>query len=290
MGVVAGRAEDRALVWYSDDLGHSWTEVDDGSFETGYGGMMDVAWTGDGFIGVGNGFWFSPDGASWTLMIDEEPPVLVRSLARGDDRWVAVGDGRGASAASIWESADGRRWDLAYTDSGVGEDPIAGALAVAPSRSGFVAVGFAGSVRWDRVPAAWRSEKGTPWQPLPSIPWDETTRWLYEPLEDLARVGDWLFAVGNSWDRAGTGRPFLLASNDDGATWTRVSIDSEVFSPEFSAAGLVSPSDFPRSDGGFAGLAAIELMPFPADSTEPSIVLVGSDGTNAAIWVGTPPG
>jgi len=288
MGQVPPDPPDRALVWYSDDLGRTWNLVEEETFATGRGGMMDVAWTGDGFIGVGNGFWFSPDGLSWTLTDDEEPPVLVRSLAEWDARWIAVGDGRDSSAAAMWRSEDGRSWELMHSDSGTGPgtESITGALAVAAGRDGLVAVGFDGPDRWDRTPAAWRSENGLSWHTVPPIPWDETARWMYKPMEDLAEFEGWLIAVGNSWDRFGRGRPFMLASADDGISWINVPLDPDVFDLELSASSLASPVDVRRSNGGGAGFAGIEVMHFPAGGLE-RIVVVGSNGTDAAIWVGT---
>jgi len=288
MGLMGQVPPDRALVWYSDDLGRTWNLVEEETFATGHGGMMDVAWTGDGFIGVGNGFWFSPDGLSWTLTDDEEPPVLVRSLAEWDAWWIAVGDGRDSSAAAMWRSEDGRSWELMHSDSGTGPgtESMAGALAVAAGRDGLVAVGFDRPERWDRTPAAWRSENGLSWHMVPHIPWDVTALWMYKPMEDLVEFDGWVIAVGNSWSRYGRGRPFMLASADDGISWIKVPLDPDVFDLELGASSLASPVDVRRSNGGGAGFAGIEVMHFPAGGLE-RIVVFGSNGTDAAIWVGT---
>jgi len=109
---------------------------------------------------------------------------------------------------------------------------------------------------------------------------------MYKPMEDLAEFEGWLIAVGNSWDRFGKGRPFMLASADDGISWIKVPLDPDVFDLELGASSLASPVDVRRSNGGGAGFAGIEVMHFPAGGLE-RIVVVGSNGTDAAIWVGT---
>jgi hypothetical protein len=290
MGMLRQSEPDSALVWYSDDLGSTWIEVEEGTLATGDGGMMDLAWTGDGFIGVGNGFWFSPDGEAWTLTADEEPPVLVRSLVGWETGWVAVGDARDGSSAAMWWSEDGQSWELMDTQRGTGSDDeaIAGALSVAAGQDGLVAVGFdgpGGPYRL-RAPAAWRSETGSSWEMVPPIPWRDTTMVLYEPLEDVAWLDGWMFAVGNSWDQHARGRCFMLASPDDGQSWVQVPLDPNLFALEFSAASAVSPIHLVRSSGSGAGFAGIEVMQIPSGGGELGLAVVGSNGTRAAIWVG----
>jgi hypothetical protein len=261
-------APESALVWYSDDLGRTWIPVDEASLPAGCRGMMDVAWSGDGFIGVGYGFWHSPDGVAWTQAASASASgggVEVHSLTRWQSTWIAVGR-VGTFDAAIWTSGDGRSWDLVFEDAG---DALSVARDVTPGPSGPVVVGWTeSSTRLQEIPAVWRSADGSSWLAVPPNPeWGIATMWD-EPMDHVVAFGDWLIAAGNFWERWGSSRVSLRASPDGGTTWIDVPLDDAAFSF--------------RDDG----FGAFEVMRFPPGG-EPRLVLAGAHSTDAAIWVGT---
>jgi hypothetical protein len=279
----------RPLVWYSDDLGRTWTEVEDPSFATRPcrewdgnqcfpSGMMDVAWTGEGFVAVGDGFWFSPDGISWELTTDLEYRLVATSLSRWGSRWIAVGRGpritmpghevmpgsaaeqrRIQDSAAVWISDDARSWELVFVDDtnwGFAADVVVGSdgpVAVGWTWAGYGAV---------LLPAAWRSGDGTAWEAV--FPTEEqrasVPRWQGS-MDHVARIGEWLIATDEA-------RPNVWASPDGGTSWIDIPV-------------------------GFAGfdlhqdrILAIEVLPFGSGG-EPMLIATGFHLTDAAVWVGT---
>jgi hypothetical protein len=283
-----------ALVWYSDDLGRTWTAVEDESFVTRecwsgnanmclLGGMTDVAWTGEGFVAVGDGFWFSPDGIIWERTAELEPPQVAASVTRFGSRWIAVGRGPqllmpdqesmpdrwddAFDSAAVWISDDARSWELVFVDDsnwGFAADVVAGP-------DGPVAVGWT----WDgakSLPAAWRSDDGTSWEAVFPTEQQKTSfpSWGMHWAE-VARLGQWLIATN---DQPGDIRGDYETRQD---MWV---------SPD----GGISWIDIPLGFAGFEHhedrILGVGVLPFPS-SGEPTLLLTGFHLTDAAIWVGT---
>ena len=283
----------RAVVWYSDDLGRTWTAVEDESFVTrkcwsgnrdmcSLGGMTDVAWTGEGFVAVGDGFWFSPDGITWERTAELEPPQAAASVTRFGSRWIAVGRGprlsmpdqesmpdpwdQSLNSAAVWISDDARSWELIFVDDsnwGFAADVVAGP-------DGPLAVGWT----WDgvkKLPAAWRSDGGTSWEAV--FP-TEQQKASFPPWgghwAEVGRLGKWLFATNDlPSDIRGDleTRPDMWASPDGGISWIDIPL------------GFVLELHQDR-------ILGLGVLPFPSGG-EPKLLLTGYHLTDAAVWVGT---
>ncbi len=247
---------DRAMVWISDDLGRVWSLVEADALTVDSGRMLDIVWTGSGFIGIGSEFWFSPDGSTWEIATDLSQSMLVSRVIPWNTGWVAVGETVGGfeweeSGIGIWASDDGRSWDLVLAE------PDSRAIDVAAGPEGLLAAG---------PMYVWRSPDGHSWE---RVLW-ETDASIYDrDMENLALIGDWVIASGNGSTRTGQWKAFMLASADGGTTWVDVSIGDDLFEAD-------------RDE-----FSALEVMQFPGDASGERLVLAGSHRGNAAIWVGT---
>lgn len=125
-----------AAVWVSAD-GEHWDAIDDPSF-SGVNGdqtdnlgkfdrfqsMRDVTAGPLGVLAVGNdeasgSVWLSPDGQSWTQVVDERWADKIwplNAVVAGGPGWVAVGDDRDGNGW-VWVSADGLEWTLIDDES-----------------------------------------------------------------------------------------------------------------------------------------------------------------------------
>jgi hypothetical protein len=289
--------DSQPLVWYSDDLGRTWTEVEDESFvnrpcrewdvnQCFPGGMMDVAWTGEGFVGVGDGFWFSPDGITWDLTTELEYHLVATSLSQWGTRWIAVGRGprismpglevmpgseegrRDQDSAAVWISDDARSWELVFVDDsnwGFAADVVAGP-------DGAVVVGWTWSGHWDvRLPAAWHSPDGTTWEAVFPTEQELASALSWMGLMDhVIRMDGWLIAADEAY-REGShpqrgAPPNMWASPDGGVTWIEITLGIAGF------------------DLGEDRILAVEVLPFGGEF---KLFVTGFHLTDAAIWVGT---
>ena len=182
-----------------------WTRVDDALPD---GLRIHDAAVGDqgyalvGSTDDGNGIWFSPDGITWTGVLDapgDDAPFRTIDYGRG----VFVADG-GASP-HVWYSKDGLTWspaDITPADDG----PQASWWNIQMTHAGRF---FA----WVNQPGLiWTSGDGRSWSPLP----DES------PFTRPSTEIDWLadgptgFMFGGFLEH----RPEVWVSSD-GITWTR---------------------------------------------------------------------
>jgi hypothetical protein len=152
-----------------------------------------AAWSAHGVVAVGDGAWFSPDGASWRRVLD--PDELGGRLGGQEGQLDAVTPfGRGFVAAgqavdpasnqavaAVWTSPDGTSWtrthdpDLEPATPAIPEGdttPVRGSIhSIAHGATGLVAVGgvFAGTfvngtlVGPPSEPAVWTSPDGKSW-------------------------------------------------------------------------------------------------------------------------------
>jgi hypothetical protein len=137
----------KVAIWISPD-GTTWNRVehDDAVF----GGSSDDEWFnayavasgGAGYVAVGEidsserhtgAVWFSPDGHTWELVIDQPAftgPVTLDDVVAIEAGYVAVGDDLKDGTPLIWFSSDGRIWsqletdDLPAVEGAVGLDKI----------------------------------------------------------------------------------------------------------------------------------------------------------------------
>ena len=208
-----------AVVWFSED-GTTWARVPHD--EKVFGGrgrqeMFDIAASDDRLVIIGFdeegpcctdaganhdiAVWTSTDGLAWTQ--DTFGGGEMLAVAGTSEGFVGVGH-RG-----MWTSPDGLQWER--------EDPgdlrYATLLGVAPTPSGFVAVGL-DSPHGER-PGAWTSSDGTDWTPAEiaaSLSDDEF--WM---PQDVALADSGLAqVVGPS--RYGDGTSTILVS-EDGRSW-----------------------------------------------------------------------
>jgi hypothetical protein len=123
----------KVAIWISPD-GTTWNRVehDDAVF----GGSSDDEWFnvyavasgGAGYVAVGEidsserhtgAVWFSPDGHTWELVIDQPAlagPVTLDDVVAIEAGYVAVGDDLKDGTPLIWFSPDGRIWSQLATD------------------------------------------------------------------------------------------------------------------------------------------------------------------------------
>ncbi len=291
-------------VWTSED-GITWSRVLHD--ESAFGGeeqvnvfMKDVTAFGSGLVAVGLEWrdsqadavaWTSPDGIIWERV---PPNETVFGGPHDQAMWAVVPAGPGLVAvgqggnifnagpdqpAAVWVSTDGRDWsrvpDQAALLSGFsqqgGEGPagFTGDWArmddVAIGGSGVVAVGRVGrcEVQCDEDGAAWTSTDGITWQrslveTVDGVRIDDM--WAVATLDDV-QVG-----VGNGSDSNGEFGPAVAwTSNDGGDTWSRV----------------------PHSGTTFGKISEGPNLMFAAVEFGPDLIVVGSWGSNAAVWIAT---
>jgi hypothetical protein len=194
---LAGGSDDGPVLWYSDDLGRTWTS---GSGEVPAAWEADaapptigqVAGTSDRLVAAGVRrqtretvaavVWTSDDqGASWSVVTDGPFPAPGASLAWTGERFVAVRDNVGSRGRwsgddpplEVWSSSDGTAWQPVALP---GE--LAGRVAVAR------VVGFGGRAAVLVAEASVASSKS----------------------EDHDRSGEiWLLDAEGTWTRASIG-------------------------------------------------------------------------------------
>lgn len=177
------RGRSRGAIWWTDD-GAAWTEAT-GSF----GDVFFSAIAGDpsvGIIAVGghgevNRAWWSADGETWEELERDLPvasaDAIWADLGWADGQWVGAGlIGRsvdGPSAAVAWRSSDGRPWSCTVLDAG--GRAVSAAHRLYRTAGGWLAAGIvADGCGWGAScgadSAAWISEDGVTWAPVPAGP------------------------------------------------------------------------------------------------------------------------
>ncbi|HET7728003.1 MAG TPA: zf-HC2 domain-containing protein [Candidatus Limnocylindrales bacterium] len=194
--------------------------------------------------------WMSRDERTWQLVDDPDlGRGRIEAIAASGGRIVAVGasvDPDGLPAGRIWESADGRSWDMVAVPA---MRSIA-AVAVTPSL-----VVVAGVPRSFRDAPLWLSIDGGAWQA-----WDPGTM-SRATVTGLAVGGPGFVAVGYD-DRGGR-----AWTSSDGRTWTSAEPAG------FERGRLVAVAATP------AGLVAVGWTTDDAERTTPT-AWISSDGSS----------
>ena len=116
-------------------------------------GFLAVGWAGS--QGTGAAVWTSPDGLTWTRVLDS--PGLVRaqmqSVVKLDGGFVAVG--WGSTGATAWTSQDGTTWKKAPT-----ADSISDVEMVSLALGGKVVVAVGPPTPSGNATAIWTSPLG----------------------------------------------------------------------------------------------------------------------------------
>jgi hypothetical protein len=185
---AAGPPPASAAIWVSED-GAVWQRIDDSMLFAGKDNrfdsvVRDIAAGPLGFVAVGShGFdaavWISPDGLSWTRVVDDDLGSggssdglqSIGGVTAGGPGWVAVGDGD--FDALVWVSSDGLEWTLITDEDLLGGDMVhADLYDVTLSGPRLVAVGSIGLTEGTgdtaQQAAIWTSEDGLDWQRLPN--------------------------------------------------------------------------------------------------------------------------
>lgn len=301
-------------LWVSVD-GAAWTELPLDEEVFGDGGPRSVIAAGPGLVAVGDGVWTSGDGISWSRVPDEEgvfQDAEILSVAVGGPGLVAVGvvGGGEFDHGAVWTSVDGTAWSRVPHDDDAfgGRSPGVDITMsqVAAGGPGLVAVGMDWS-RSDADAAAWTSEDGLTWARVP----DDGEVFGgsgHQAINSVIAAGPGLIAVGT--ERAASQQAAVWTSVD-GLTWSRVDRDESgsldggqmnsvvVADPGLVAVGWLGWVGGPDSEAvvwtstdgvtwnrASDGDSAIGsgLMSHLINTGQ-GLVAVGTDGTNAAVWV-----
>ena len=142
-----GIDDNRPAAWTSTD-GRTWIRAD--TPDDRAGGINRVVTTDNGFVGAGwlrgqdrnrhfqTAMWFSPDGASWTLVHDEGTDSSVSSIAIGGPGLLIAGSDDATNPdrpqAALWISSDGLTWSqVSGADAGLGDGFVSQIVAVGES-------------------------------------------------------------------------------------------------------------------------------------------------------------
>jgi hypothetical protein len=247
------------LAWQAASTPYAETQIS--SLAYGSGGLVAV--------GVYQGrmtSWHSSDGLSWLQAPDAasmnapgENVFELGAVAAVGGGWIAVG-GEYAPCegefcyplrAVVWTSSDGWTWTQAPATPALANAIM---LAIAPSKSGYVGVGWAGS-----NVAIWTSPDALTWTAVPDDP-------MFHPApgaDPYAGAGAWsvalgygvFVAVGMTYTMADT--PTAMAWwSEDGKTWSTATVDHALGGAMFRVAAVptgflgVGPTDEGSCPGG----------------------------------------
>jgi hypothetical protein len=275
-GTVPTAAGALAAVWTSADHGDTWQAADPGdpAFSVrDVTQIFDVTAGGPGLVAVGLSYtdeidaqaWFSADGRTWQRA--SEPAAWsgpgdqalghVCPLPGGGVLALGASVVRGQSTAWAWSSQDGRSWERVAAEAARPlAAPGAGFLAGCSSSPAgtLVGGGVAGSGGFDG--ALWRTVDGRTWTALgsPGTFASPDTDSVVATAADGPRIVVSALNGGNL---------VLYGSADGGSTWARRPATA------FEGFGDQVGTDLAIVGG--------------------SVVVVGRDGSAAAVWVGPGP-
>ena len=268
--VAVGGDGGDAVVWTSVD-GVTWSRVpDEESLFAGWT-MASITVGGPGLVAVGydtgpslaatSAVWTSVDGIAWSRVAHDEAVfggAAMFSVTVGGPGLVAVGQTEGPRTdedAVVWTSVDGTTWTrVAHDEMVFGGEGAQRMTSVTAGGPGLVAVGWREYFHSEYVSlsaAVWTSPDGFTWS---QVPHDETA-FGGAVVSSVTATGPGLVAVGTRDSRSGPDA--AVWTSVDGINWTRV--------PQDEALGTGLMWDLINTDSG--------------------LVAVGSDGTNAAVWV-----
>jgi len=309
VGVNAYPEGDPAM-WTSVD-GIAWTPVPLDEEVFGDGGMSSVITAGPGLVGVGDGVWTSVDGFVWSRVPDDDgifEDAWLTSVTVGGPGLVAVGEA--GEGVAVWTSVDGIVWSrVPHDEAAFGGTPDGGWNPdyVTVGGPGLVAVGMDWSDPNDADAAVWTSVDGFAWT---RVPHDEEVFGGsgHQGISSVVAAGPGLVAVGT--ERSGLQQAVVWTSVD-GLTWTRVARDESgsldggqmnsvvVGDAGLVAVGWIGSVGGPNSEAAvWTSLDGIIWSRVPHDeeaigkglmwdlvNTDRGLIAVGTDGTNAAVWV-----
>ena len=314
VGVNAYLEGDPAM-WTSVD-GVTWTRVPLDEEVFGDGGMSSVIAAGPGLVAVGDGVWTSVDGVVWSRVPDDDgifEDAWLTSVTVGGPGLVAVGVVAGGEFdnAAVWTSVDGIVWSrVPHDEATFGERSPGVDLSVfdvTVGGPGLVAVGMDWSDP-DADAAAWTSVDGLTWTRVHN---DEVFGGGgHQAINGVTAAGPGLVAVGT--ERSARQQSVVWTSVD-GLTWTRVARDESgsldggqmnsvvVGDAGLVAVGWIGSVGGPNSEAAvWTSLDGIIWSRVPHDEeaigkglmwdlvkTDRGLIAVGTDGTNAAVWVAT---
>ncbi|HXR26503.1 MAG TPA: hypothetical protein VN771_01455 [Candidatus Baltobacteraceae bacterium] len=174
VGVGVTTPGPQAAIWQSSD-GQAWQPAS-GFASPPQSALLGVVdgprgWVAVGTVGRAGAAWQSSDGATWTAAttgLTTPGTVHLSAVSTTQTGYLAGGaviDQAGATAATVWGSADGRTWTAQALPGGSGAE-IHG-LASAGTTT--VAVGWATEAGIDRAVAWWTAD-GRTWQRIPLDP------------------------------------------------------------------------------------------------------------------------
>jgi hypothetical protein len=274
-------------------------------FPEGYW-LSRVVAGGPGYVGVGglNGdaaVWVSPDGTTWSRIIDDEVlggrfHEFMQSVVATDSGLIGVGgDGRDAL---VWTSADGTSWSRVEP---VGDEFTGFVMNdIAEGGPGFVAVGTIGGEQAEDLVkgAVWVSADGMSWE---RIAFDEEAFGLSQ-LEHVVNSPNGLVSFGFTCSEESCGP--LTWTSTDGRAWTRrtpsLPAESWIGRPTVGGQGLVVPvrvgfdteavaAIYGSTDGIRWEPTEVELSEFYSSiqaiiTSASGLVAVGYDGGDGAVW------
>ena len=223
-GVVAvGSVADEPAAWTSED-GHTWepAQVQGGDAVQS---LRAVAFAGKGVAFGGDNpatspVWTSADGGAWKHAGDGDAGIDGRVNAVDVDRgrWVAAGDivddeSGEAYKGGVWTSDDGRSWKKA-ADVALDEGTVSD-VAVASDTT--VIAGF--DVAGGKI---WTARGGADFAPADNQDFAAAT------IQGVTATGDGFVAVGRSL----ADQQVVAWTSQDGVTWTRQDLPSEMFAPD----------------------------------------------------------
>jgi hypothetical protein len=135
-GTIGG-ADDRAMVWRSDDLG-AWTGASDPSFDGA--SMAGVATDGGRLVAVGERStgavaWTSNDGSNWRAVDVASVPIFSGPMAFAYGRFFAAGCATETfTPCDVYSSPDGEHWTMEVAGGSV-------IRAIRPTSAGLYVVG-----------------------------------------------------------------------------------------------------------------------------------------------------
>jgi hypothetical protein len=283
-------------------------------------GLVAVGWDGQGILAdspeLDAAIWTSVEGYTWARVPHEDEVfggAWIESVTVGGPGLVAVGGTGGYNVdgdAAVWTSVDGITWSRVPHDESVfGGDDGQFISDVTVGGPGLVAVGSDGGIGpWDHNTgthaAVWTSVDGTTWSRVPDNDALVGTGGNPAPMLGVTAGGPGLVAVGSAIPVEPEARTPVWTS-PDGLTWTRVPDDEAVRGvmldvvaggPGLVAVGCGSGAWTPVV---WTSVDGITWTPIPDDDTTlrpldymfavsiqgPYIVVVGSDGSDAVVWV-----
>lgn len=270
--VVVGWSHEEGVPWVSVTRdGSVWEEV---TVEDGVGEFRAAALHLGTIVAAGTDIWTSPDGRSWTMVVDLPDSTQAFDVASDGSTVVVVGQsaGRISDPVVLW-SEDAVTWTSVPASTLSIDDENLFMYSVTATPAGFVA-GGGGSADLGISSAGglaasdahlWSSSDGRVWA---QVAWDPRNlgggrgQWINGIANGdgvLVAVGeeigaDWSHATGVVWE-----------SDDQGATWNRIPDPDRIFGSFY---------------GGFSGLLDVSVAP------DGRLLAVGTLLERPAVWIG----